>query len=265
MKKKRQFEIDSVDGLAIDDDNLFGHGPEDDKIEDFGDFVFKYFRPFYHLFKTYIPNFWFWFKSVLQRIFSRNHLANVDIWNASYTLAPRILKTLQAFYDYEKHGYPTYFSEWGYEGCTDKHGGMGMTKEEYDEARAKDEFGGGEMEAWQATIREMIFAFEFAMYHDSFDKKMDEFYKKWDLKNPFRKTPDNLSWSYSFKSKDGGKMLCDQEDFDKYGSVEAFEKEGYTFLSKSRSYHDFDALKEYDKRAEKGMRLFSKFYWNLWD
>lgn len=265
MKKRKELEIDPVDGLAIDDHNIFGWSIKDEKIEDFDDFAFKYLRPFYRLFKTYIPDFKFWLKRNFQRLVRKNHLADVDTWNMCHTIGPNILKNLQAFYDYEGHGHPAYFSEWGYEGCTDTHGGLGITKEEYEEYKAKGIYGGGEMEAWKATVKEMIFAFEYNTLESRADKFEAKFYEKWDLLNPYRKTEDNLSWGYSFEGKDGTHMSCGQCDIDRRGSVKAVEEEGYTFISKHRTYLDMPLIREYGKRAEKGMELFGKFYWNLWD
>lgn len=174
-------------------------------------------------------------------------------------MAPQILKILQAFRKYiepRNSKYPIYFCEWG------SH--MGMTLDEYNKIKAEDEFGGGEFEAWLSTIDEMIFAFEFNLYHDSFDKKQKKFYQKWNILDPFRETEDNLSWGYNFRNEDGDIMSCGEHDLNRE-SIEERKKEGRILESKQRDYIDLALRIQYRERANEGMRLFGKFFWNLWD
>lgn len=262
MKKEK--EIDPYNGIIIDDDNVFGFYNEI-KVEDFSDFIFKYFRPFYRLFVNYIPDGCRAIKWALQRFFRKSGCADVDIWNISHHMAPTILKKLKAFRENQEkygHGHPFYFSEWGCEGCEDQYGGMGMLKKEYDKARSEGEFGGGGSEAWLATVDEMIFAFEYNLFHDSFNRKQDQFFQKWGLVNPYRETEDNLSWGYNFKKEAGTHMSCGEKDFE---NIEDLKKEGWIPINKHRSYIDVELLREYGARASKGMEFFGKFYWNLWD
>lgn len=265
-RKKKETETDPNDGLKIfdwmfEDDSEF-------KIEDFDDFMFKYLRPIRSIYKRWIPNFSFFIRRNFQRLIRKDHIADVDIWEASHTMAPIILKHLKAFLRYSKkhgHGYPMYFSEWGYEGCTDEYGGMGMTKEEYDKAKAEDRFGGGEIEAWHKVVEEMIFAFEYHMYNMSCDKDQDDFYKKWNISDPHRETEDNLSWGYNYKTDDDMHMTCGQEDHDKIQADTTGKYDGYVLLGKHRSYYNSEESRVLGERAEEGMKLFAKFYWNLWD
>ncbi|MDC7239212.1 MAG: hypothetical protein PQJ50_02510 [Spirochaetales bacterium] len=262
--KTETIEIDPEDGLRIYED-IFGI---DDGIEGFGDFMHKYFRPIYHLFMHYIPNLRFKGKAHIQRLARRNHLSDSDNWNACYSMAPGILKRLRAFRDFSQqhgHGYPSYFSEWGYEGCTDKYGGLGITRDKYEQAKARGVYGGGEMKGWHDALNEMIFGFEYHLYSDGTDKQRDSFFRRWSLSDPYRETEENLSWSYIYDTEDRSRMFCGRERHDEIQRDSEGLYGGYHILGKSRTYINSEEVRILAERAQKGMELFGKFYWNIWD
>lgn len=230
--------------------HMFDDG-KDLKVENLDDFLFKYFEPLYMFFRHRIPDFFKEIKWSLQRLFRRHGCADIDLWGLDYHLAKIILPKLIAFRSQELHGHPMDFSDWSDED------GMGMTKEEYDEATKRGDFVGGGQEAWIKTLDEMIFAFEYLLYADGFDKKQKKFYEKYGYKDPYRETDDNLTWGYNYKTKDGNHCSSNESDLE--------EKSGYTIIGKHKSYHDMDLLREVSMRAKKGFELFGKYFMNLWD
>jgi len=230
--------------------DMFDDG-KDYKVENIGDFFFKYFGPFYSLFKHRIPDFMREIKWSFQRLYRKHGCGDVDLWGLDTHLGKIILPKLIAFRSQDLHGHPIDFSDWSEED------GIGMTKEEYDEAKARGDFVGGGHEKWLKTIDEMIFAFEYLLYADGFDKKQKEFYEKYGYKDPYRKTDDNLTWGYSYTTEKG--YRCSSSD----PNLE--EEKGYTMIGKYKSYHDMDLLREVALRTRKGFELFGKYYMNLWD
>jgi len=229
--------------------HMFDNG-EEFKVESVGDFFFKYFGPFYSLFKHHIPGFIKEIKWCFQRLFRKHGCADIDFWGLDYHLAKIILPKLIAFRSQKLHGHPMDFSDWS------EDDNIGMTKEEYDEAKAKGDFIGGGHEKWLEIIDEMIFAFEYLLYTDSFDKKEKKFYEKYGYKNPYRETDDNLTWGYNYKTKNGDH--CSSGDSN-------LEEKGYIMIGKHKSYHDMELLREISVRAKKGFELFGKYFMNLWD
>lgn len=259
MKKVEEKEIDPVDGLEITKD-MFGFSGKD-KIESFSDFAYKYLRFFFRLFKNYIPDAKYKIKEFFQRVFRKNHLSGSDVWNLSHELAPKILKRLVAFRDSEKSGFPATFSEW--EGDDADHC-MGMTRGEYDAAILNGDLDGGGSKEWDRILNEMVFAFDYSVNHDN-DFDNQKFFDKWGIKNPYRETEDNLSWGYSYIGPEGYHTSCGDHDIKKDGGIDKLREKGCTNITKHRTYLDMDLITEQNKRVQKGMELFGKYYWNLWD
>ncbi len=229
--------------------HMFDDG-KDFKVENIDDFLFKYFGPLYSFFKHRLPDFFRNIKWGFQRLYRKHGCGDIDLWGLDTHLAKIILPKLIAFRSQDLHGHPMDFSDW-------EEGGLGITKEEYDEAAKRGEFVGGGHEAWLKTIDEMIFAFEYLLYADGFDKKQKKFYEKYGYKDPYRETDDNLTWGYTYKTKDGNHCSSNESNLE--------EKEGYTLIGKYKSYHDMNTLREVGIRAKKGFELFGKYFMNLWD
>lgn len=220
--------------------------------------LYKMKRIFYRI-CYYLRNDLFYdIKYLLQKLFRKHHSSDCDLYNLCYHLSNIILPKLIAFKEMNRIGYPFYFSEYS------KDFMGGISKKEYNAMKKKDQIGGGEEEAWERVIDEMIFALEYNKLSEINKKELAKFFKKWNLINPYRETEDNLKWTYTYKT-DNGIMICNEEDYNK---IEIGEKEisnDYKLVGKSRSYIDNDLLTQYRDRAEEGMRLFGKFFWNLWD
>ena len=193
------------------------------------------------------------FKYVLQRIFRSNHLADVDIFNLNSYLANKILNGLYAFKKMNKRGYPACFSEYS-EHC-------GYTKEEYEKAKEKGEVIGGEEKKWEEYIDEMIYAFEYVKA-DSNYKFEKKFFEKYNC-NWHEEKPENLcihKWYFNPEQEvymivsDGDEIPGEPWVFD--DSKKHFN---YEF------YYDMELHKKCGERAQKGLELFGKYFWNLWD
>jgi len=227
-------------------------------VENFGDWMFNLSPPVYRFFVHRIPDFFRNIKWILQKIFRKHHCSDLDLWGLDSHLIKIILPKLIAFRKRDLHGYPCNFSQWD-ESLKDG-GGMGLTREEYDKAKAEGHYVGGEMEGWKKTLDEMIFAFEYHLYSDEFGKKQKSFYEKYGYEDPHRQTEDNISWHYNYSTPDGGHMYSGE-------LVDLTEEnyKGYTLLGKSKSYYDMQTYKEIAQRAQNGFKLFGKYFQNLWD
>lgn len=272
MSKKRQKPpVYDSDGIRTLEDrfSFFGLDEEANKIENFGDLVFKISPPVYRFFVN-IPNFFKKIKWSLQRIFRKGHYSDLDLWGLDWRLNEIILPKLIAFRNQNLHGYPATFSEWDPEDDSG-YGYMGMTKEEYDKAKAEGHYVGGGFDAWLATLDEMIYAFEHQAYSDDMDrkgnpsKKRIAFFKKYGYLDPHRETEDNKSWSYLYKTPDGGRMSCGQHDYERIIGKDKEKYKNHTLIGKFPSYYDKDADLEQQERAAKGFELFGRYFRNLWD
>ncbi len=237
--------------------NMFDDG-EEDEIENFDDWVWKHFPLIYSLFKHRIPDLLRGIKWAFQRLFRKHGCADIDLWNLHSHLAKIILPKLIAFRKQNLNGHPMDFCDW--EAEYGEYGGLGETKEEYDQAKKEGKYVGGGHDAWLKTLDEMIFAFEYFLYADAFDKTQKAFFKKYGYADPYRKTDDNLTWDYRYKGKDG--TMCSTSE-PNLNSKEGYED--YVLVGKYRTYIDFELTKTIGERARKGFELFGKYFPNLWD
>jgi len=188
-----------------------------------------------------------------QRVFRTHHASDCDLWGLSEHLAPIILGKLQAFKNMPRHGYPSFFSDY----CKEEWG----SKEEYEDAVAKGKVTGGDEEAWNKVLDEMIFAFEFITYYEAKDKKRDRMLKKYGLKYPHEKTPESRTVHYVYKcGKDKDKHIMSS-----YLPPDDPANAKREYLGEDISYYNFNLEGEYYKRAQKGLELFAKHFMSLWD
>jgi hypothetical protein len=207
-----------------------------------------------------------WYREVkwfFQRLFRSYHASDCDIWGLHDHLAPIILGKLKAFRASPLHGYPSIFSEWGYEGCTDEYGGMGMTKEEYDKAREAGDFVGGEFDAWLKTLDEMIFAFDFMTNYEASDKKRDAMLARYGLEYPHKKIPENKRVNYVYRI--GKKGEKDSHIMTSHVPPDDPENKNREYLGEDIGYYNFELERKYYERVQKGLSLFAKHFMSLWD
>ncbi len=255
---KKEVEIDPKDGLKVLE-HMFGSG--DWEVENFKDWCLKYIPgPIYRI-PRHIGDFLRAIKWVIQRIFRKSHASDCDIWNLSHHMARSILPKLIAFKKSSRMGYPSTFSDWDEENPYS----LGMDKKEYDAAVKKGDMKGGGEKAWEKVIDEIIFAFEYQLYHDEYGKKQEAMFAKYDILDPHRKTDDNLSWGYNYKTDKGESMFCSEEDHIRIQGVDKEKYKGYVLIGKHRSYYNVEDSRRQWDRVTKGMKLFGEYFWSLWD
>jgi hypothetical protein len=202
-----------------------------------------------------------------QHIFRPCHLSDRERWSLRLTMAKWICPRLK-FFIKRSIAYPSLFREY----LEDEW----ESKEQYDEAIREGKFEGGGPEAWDKILQEMIFSFEYIIYHEyrGFHpfrgdvrnyKQCDKFYKKWGIKNPYEKSLENKSIKYVYKDvKYGGRRFSNNPELDKE------EPEEYRYLDRIVSYNS-DAMnrpeyvREIERRAQKGLELFGKYFCDLYD
>lgn len=222
------------------------------KAEKVGDWLYEHFPNAYHIFKYRVPDFCREAKWALQRVIRKGHYSDSDLWSLDSALAKIILPKLIAFKNSNRAGYPSNFSEYDES--------FGGTKEEYEN---NPNYVGGGGERWEEILDEMIYAFEYTLYSEHFNrqgdtsKKQIEFHNKYNLKDPYRKTEDNLSYSYTYKNDKGHVVMSGDSDLE--------NKKGYKLVEKYDSYIDIQELHRQRERAVEGFKLFGQYFQNLWD
>lgn len=189
----------------------------------------------------------------------KNHIPDNWIWDVHYHIAKKTLPLLLAFKKYDRSGYPSIYSQWKNpeEGDCPKWMNDGCkTIEEWEEMHPGCV--GGEMEAWNRDLDEMIFAFEYTINKDDWQS---EFWKKYygECLDEKKESNKHTHISYNLpgdEEKHIGSHLAFKED-----EVPADAEE------KDRSVYYFNDKieKEAEQRAQKGLQLFSARFFNLWD
>ena len=110
-------------------------------------------------------------KYFFQKIFRKNHISDIEMWNCYVYLAKFILPRLKAFRTQDIHGFPDDVNS--------------ISNSRIVAAKDDEQFKEG-LEEWLEIIDEMIFAFEYALYGDSSDKNEEKFYIKYFGENPYK-------------------------------------------------------------------------------
>ncbi len=242
---------------------------EDDKKPSFLKVISKAFWRFFYIIKNALYE----VKYGFQKLFSPCNCSSRDLWSLDHHLAKIIYPKIKAYKEYERHGYPNYFSEydenaWG-------------SKEKYEKEIADGNIAGGGPDAWEKTLDEIIFAFEYFLFgRDPFPEngpKANNFFKKYGYKNPFAKIPENKNIDYTYKmtpdylAKENEKSMAK-----KFGGLSPYvlsgepdlhikEPENYILIKSREHYYDCKYHMEIEKRGMKGFELFGKFFTSLWD
>ena len=215
----------------------------------------KFYQKIFPFLKYRTRDLYYDIKYKVQRIFRRHHLSDIDLWGFDSTMAEWIYPRLKAFINKERHGFPGIFSEFNKNEWENR--------ESYDKAIVDGTHLGGGDEAWEQTLQEILFAFEWKLYFENYstESQRDNFCKKWNLKNPFTKNLENKSIQYKYECLEPNLAFCisDAPDLDKK------EPEKYSYTGRIVSYHNVKANIEIQERAQKGFELFGKFFLNFWD
>lgn len=194
-------------------------------LEQLDDWAYDHVPIWLYRLPTQVKSVYYGIKYFLQKVFRKNHLSDVNVWNAGYEMVKVIYPRLKAFIKLDQSGYPSIFSEY------DDQSGW-KSKEDYDKAKALGYMVGGGAKKWEETLNEMLFACEHTIYGDDDNKKSKAFYKKWNLEDPHAKIDSNKSES---------------------------------FFSDEPFYYNVELAIEYSERAQKGFELLGKYILNIWD
>lgn len=212
----------------------------------------RFYQKFFSVLRWRTRNLYDGVKYNVQRLFRPHHLSDIDLWNLHSTMAKWIYPRLKRFINMKRMGYPGIFSEYS--------DNEWANQESYDKAIADGTHLGGGNEAWEQTLNEIIFAFEWMLYFDEYktESQCDDFCKKWNIKNPYAKTLENKSIDYVYEMSDG---TCFSHEPDLDGK----EPEKYRFARRTVSYHNVKTVFELQERARKGFELFGKHFMSFWD
>jgi hypothetical protein len=221
----------------------------------------------------FIKNLQYNFKYVIQKIFRPNHTSDRDLWNLDNHLAGIILPKIVAFKKLGRSSYPNDFIEYDSSYYPDKNN--------YDSRIASGELKGGGPEAWEITLDEIIFGFEWMVcckYSTGKDKKSIEFYKKYGYKNPHAEIDENKYISYEYLMTK--KYIDEQEEecpgLKDFGGLSPFviseapdlhikEPDKYILKGQAIGYYDAEYAKKIEGRALNGLKLFGEYFIHLWD
>lgn len=142
-----------------------------------------------------------------------------SLWSLDYTFAAYILPRLQAFKNMPRTGYH-----------------------------------GRNRKQWEERLTEMIFAFDYMLNeHD------ENFYKRWNVLDPYRKTADNHSIIKYYKLPNGMMQMT-------FDDTDNIEEGGILLASLSTDHYcDIEQIKILEKRSNKGLKLFGNYFRALWD
>lgn len=221
-------------------------------------------------------------KYIVQKIFYRDHLSDMDIWNIGNSMAKIIFKRLSRFKKLERHGYPSYFSEYRKNEWESKEAYEKAVNEgKIDCDVAEGKISG--IEKWEQTLDAMLFSFEWIANiewrsGDEKDKISEAFYKKYGLKNPYAEIEENKYVNYVYEMlPEYKKELEEREDYKEFGglsnetlsgecNLHIKEPEKYRLLgSRERYFNSKYEIEVIEKKVSEGLELFGKFYRSLWD
>lgn len=107
------------------------------------------------------------------------------------------------------------------------------------------------MSQWNKVLDKMIFAFDYKQ-----NEHTRGFYKKRNIKDPYRKTKDNLQYCKTYQlENDRVSMSFDKDPEPKLPNLIEIKKH----------YQDTKLVMKYHKKAQEGFELFGKYLNNLWD
>ena len=210
---------------------------------------------------------------LFQKIIRPHHTSDIELWNLDSALAKYLYKKIKAFSDMERHGYPSYFTEYNENEWE--------SKEEYGEAVKKGKIGSGSYEAWNKTLDKILLALEYSIHvKDSIGetKKANEWYKKYGFKNPHAKIPENLHTDYEYRMLPA--YIKEQEklpNIKKFGGLSPYcisskkdlhieNPEKYELIKERQHYYDvrYD-IEVIQANVDEGYMLLGKHFQSLWD
>ena len=181
------------------------------------------------------------------------HFTKKDTWNLDHVLSDIILAGLQKFKETNRHGYPNLVLSDYLDQCT--------TLSEEDKKSAfmygdATKFGIKEQDVikyWETILDDMMFSFKY--------KEHKEYYQ---IEKSL--TVSNLCEPIKFTKEELEDAVYIDEKFGKTTKFIIKPKDGYTqqdvdqYNIRMKEYYD-----QLEKRKAKGLQLFAKYFYSLWD
>jgi hypothetical protein len=130
-----------------------------------------FLKSLYRMFRGARPI--FAMRMFFQKVFRKNHLCDLYIWETSCYMARECLKRLRAFKELERQGYPSDF-------CA-SHDDYSCSPEDYQKYIEEGVIIGGGPEKWEKTIDHIIMALEYVAYagDEMFTKRAHDWWVKY--------------------------------------------------------------------------------------
>jgi len=244
-----KINIDPVDGVRIVESvSEFDFYEKEPKS--FQGWFYEHHPNLYQFLIFQIPGYLREVQYLLQRWFRRHHMSDNQLYGFGPYMAKILLPKLKTLRALEVSQIPPDFYELAELPM--------VTLEQYEKARAEGKILGTGKVGWLETIEEMIYAFEFLLYHESGDKKQEAFYKKYGLVDPYAEVEDNAFWSYHCTNPTGDYVGCGPSDYERVKNDSR-----YVIHGKTKEYCNLKAIRQNWMRATKGLQLFGKYFWAL--
>jgi hypothetical protein len=189
----------------------------------------------------------------LQRLFRSDHLSDNQIWEAGFYMSKYCLKMLYAFKKYDRHGYPSTFSEYNENEWN--------SKEDYNDAIKRGDLLGGGPSEWEKVLDHIIMALEFKAFEGN-EKKMHDWWIKYFGMDPWDETNEcNKYVKYDFCYKDDPSSLGSHMSFGK--PPEDIDRCEY--LKKETCYGNTELMLYANKIVQLGFIQMGTFWESLWD
>jgi len=110
-------------------------------------------------------------KYAFQKVFRKNHISDIEIWNCRECLAKFILPRLKALRSQDFLCYPNDVNS------------ISLSRTVINKESKRDK---KKLAEWLKILDEMIFAFEYSLYSDSADEESTDFYIRYFGEDPYK-------------------------------------------------------------------------------
>lgn len=188
-------------------------------------------------------------KMFFQRIFRKRHLSDIDLWGASHVMTKRIYPVIKAYYEMERHGYPSYFCDY------EPHSAW-SSEDEYNSQKAAGYYGGGGEKAWDDVIKKILKSLEYTLA--DYKGKEEDWFQKYYNETPHDQIEKNRYISYNYQIK--GKLYTMSHEKPELKDGEEFEE-----YEEKVCYYNSDLMHLAMKDVSEGYELLGKFWQDFWD
>jgi hypothetical protein len=204
-----------------------------------------FFYNVYRRFRGFAPI--YFLRMLFQRIFRWNHIPDCDLWEASGTMAKRLLPVLYAFKKMERNGFPSSYSEYS------ENSGW-KSQDEYNKALENGDIKGGGEEAWENDINHIIHSLEYLAWEGN-NKKITRWYIDNFGMDPYSEDIRNKYKYYTYKKGNYHGMTFHNPP----------EKENITDLQEHETYGNHELLEYIDNYVSSGLEKLGTLWRAFWD